>query len=131
MRRREEFRIRKFARRYDRETGKFTFDIGYETRTDITDRTVAVAEAFGMSVPPNKAVVGGNAFAHSSGIHVDGFLKERMTYEIMKPEDVGAPKSRVVLTARTGRHGVSHRLDEIGYKLSNRSFRIYLKCKSE
>ena len=47
---REEFRIRKFARRYDRETGKFTFDIGYETRTDITDRTVAVAEAFGMGI---------------------------------------------------------------------------------
>ena len=47
---REEFRIRKFARRYDRESGKFTFDIGYETRTDITDRTVAVAEAFGMGI---------------------------------------------------------------------------------
>ncbi len=48
--RREDFRIRKFARRYDRESGKFTFDIGYETRTDITDRTVAVAEAFGMGI---------------------------------------------------------------------------------
>ena len=55
------------------------------------------------SVPPNKAVVGGNAFSHSSGIHVDGFLKDRETYEIMRPEDVGFAESRVVLTARTGR----------------------------
>ena len=60
-----------------------------------------VAEALGFMVPANKAVVGNNAFAHSSGIHVDGVLKKRETYEIMKPEDVGAPKGRVVLTART------------------------------
>jgi 2-isopropylmalate synthase len=76
-----------------------------------------VADAFGMSMPPNKAVVGSNAFAHSSGIHVDGFLKERTTYEIMRPEDVGFPKSRVVLTARTGRHGLKHRLEELGFAL--------------
>jgi len=63
-------------------------------------------------------VVGGNAFAHSSGIHVDGFLKERETYEIMKPEEVGFPESRVVLTARTGRHGLKHRLEEMGYELA-------------
>ena len=60
-----------------------------------------------MKVPANKAViVGDNAFSHSSGIHVDGFLKERETYEIMRPEDVGLSESRVVLTARTGRHGL-------------------------
>lgn len=76
-----------------------------------------VAEMLGFEVPANKAVVGSNAFAHSSGIHVDGFLKKRETYEIMKPEDVGSPKSRVVLTARTGRHGVRHRLEELGYEL--------------
>ena len=76
------------------------------------------AEALGISVPPNKAIVGSNAFAHSSGIHVDGFLKKRETYEIIQPEDVGFPKSRVVLTARTGRHGLKHRLEELGYKLS-------------
>jgi 2-isopropylmalate synthase len=69
-------------------------------------------------VPPNKAVVGGNAFSHSSGIHVDGFLKERETYEIMRPEDVGITESRVVLTARTGRHGLSDRLKKLGYTLS-------------
>lgn len=77
-----------------------------------------VAETLGISVPPNKAVVGANAFAHSSGIHVDGFLKNPLTYEIMQPEDVGSPQSAVVLTARTGRHGLKHRLSELGYKVS-------------
>ncbi len=77
-----------------------------------------VADMLGFMVPPNKAVVGSNAFAHSSGIHVDGVLKKRETYEIMKPEDVGAHKTKVVLTARTGRHGLRHRLEEMGYSLS-------------
>jgi 2-isopropylmalate synthase len=77
-----------------------------------------VANMLGMTVPPNKAVVGGNAFAHSSGIHVDGFLKERETYEIMRPEDVGITESRVVLTARTGRAGLRDRLQKLGYSLS-------------
>jgi 2-isopropylmalate synthase len=77
-----------------------------------------VAEALGMPVPANKAVVGANAFAHSSGIHVDGFIKNPLTYEIMRPEDVGSPKSAVILTARTGRAGLRHRLQELGYALS-------------
>ncbi len=77
-----------------------------------------VADMLGMAVPPNKAVVGANAFAHSSGIHVDGFLKNRETYEIMRPEDVGLEDSRVVLTARTGRHGLRDRLEKLGYALS-------------
>lgn len=77
-----------------------------------------VADMLGMAVPANKAVVGGNAFSHSSGIHVDGFLKERETYEIMRPEDVGITQSRVVLTARTGRHGLRDRLEKLGYTLS-------------
>jgi 2-isopropylmalate synthase len=77
-----------------------------------------VGDMLGMAVPPNKAVVGGNAFSHSSGIHVDGFLKERETYEIMRPEDVGITESRVVLTARTGRHGLRDRLEKLGYALS-------------
>ena len=77
-----------------------------------------VADMLGMPVPANKAVVGYNAFAHSSGIHVDGFLKKRETYEIMKPEEIGLAESRVVLTARTGRHGLRHRLEEMGYALS-------------
>jgi 2-isopropylmalate synthase len=77
-----------------------------------------VADMLGMPVPVNKAVVGDNAFAHSSGIHVDGFLKKRETYEIMRPEDIGLDESRVVLTARTGRHGLRHRLEEMGYMLT-------------
>jgi 2-isopropylmalate synthase len=78
-----------------------------------------VADMLGMPVPANKAIVGRNAFAHSSGIHVDGFLKKRETYEIMRPESIGLAESRVVLTARTGRHGLRHRLEEMGYTLSN------------
>src|SRR5271155_93198 len=78
-----------------------------------------VADMLGIAVPPNKAVVGGNAFSHSSGIHVDGFLKERETYEIMRPEHVGITESRVVLTARTGRHGLRDRIEKLGYTLSH------------
>ena len=74
-----------------------------------------VADMLGIPVPPNKAVVGSNAFAHSSGIHVDGVLKDRQTYEIMLPEDVGFEKSHVVLTARTGRAGLRDRLEKLGY----------------
>jgi 2-isopropylmalate synthase len=77
-----------------------------------------VADMLGITVPPNKAVIGANAFSHSSGIHVDGFLKQRETYEIMRPEDVGIGESRVVLTARTGRHGLRDRLQKLGYEPS-------------
>ncbi|HEY4963042.1 MAG TPA: alpha-isopropylmalate synthase regulatory domain-containing protein, partial [Terriglobales bacterium] len=77
-----------------------------------------VADLLGMPVPANKAIVGLNAFAHSSGIHVDGFLKDRQTYEIMRPADVGVTGSRVVLTARTGRAGLRSRLEKLGYQLS-------------
>jgi 2-isopropylmalate synthase len=76
-----------------------------------------VSEMMGIAVPANKAIVGANAFAHSSGIHVDGFIKNPLTYEIIRPQDVGSPESEVVLTARTGRAGVKHRLEELGYKL--------------
>jgi 2-isopropylmalate synthase len=95
---------------------------GLETRINTKElyRTSRMtSEMLGISVPPNKAVVGANAFAHSSGIHVDGFLKDPLTYEIMKPQDVGSPQSTVVLTARTGRHGLKHRLNELGYKVSD------------
>ncbi len=78
-----------------------------------TSRTVA--KHLKVLIPSNKPVIGDNAFAHSSGIHVDGFLKQRETYEIMDPANVGFPASRVVLTARTGRHGLRHRLEQLGY----------------
>ena len=90
---------------------------GIETR-GVYRTSRLVSDLLGIHVPPNKAVVGGNAFSHSSGIHVDGFLKERETYEIMRPEDVGITESRVVLTARTGRHGLRDRLKKLGYTLS-------------
>lgn len=92
-------------------------DTGIETR-EFCRTSRMVADMLGMPVPANKAVVGRNAFAHSSGIHVDGFLKKRETYEIMRPETVGFAESRVVLTARTGRHGLRHRLEEMGYTLT-------------
>ena len=97
----------------------------YGVHTDIDTREFSrasrlVADMLGMVVPANKAVVGGNAFSHSSGIHVDGFLKDRETYEIMRPEDVGFAESRVVLTARTGRHGLRDRLEKLGYELSQK-----------
>ncbi len=95
----------------------------YGLHTDIDTREFyrtsrLVADMLGMTVPPNKAVVGSNAFSHSSGIHVDGFLKDRETYEIMLPEHVGLAQSRVVLTARTGRAGLRDRVEKLGYALS-------------
>jgi 2-isopropylmalate synthase len=90
---------------------------GIDTREFVRTSRL-VSDMLGLHVPPNKAVVGGNAFSHSSGIHVDGFLKDRETYEIMLPEDVGFSESRVVLTARTGRHGLRDRLKKLGYALS-------------
>lgn len=76
----------------------------------------------GMLVQRNKAVVGANAYAHSSGIHQDGVLKERSTYEIIAPELVGAEKSEIILTARSGRHGLKHRLSELGFSFPEARF---------
>ncbi len=95
----------------------FNVDTGIQA-TEFCRISRMVSDMMGFAVAANKAVVGTNAFAHSSGIHVDGVLKKRETYEIMKPEDVGAQKTKVVLTARTGRHGLRHRLEEMGYSLS-------------
>jgi 2-isopropylmalate synthase len=95
----------------------FGVHTGIETR-ELYRTSRLVSDLLGIHVPPNKAVIGANAFSHSSGIHVDGFLKERETYEIMQPEHVGITESRVVLTARTGRHGLSDRLKKLGYTLS-------------
>lgn len=81
-----------------------------------------VSQLAGISVQPNKAIVGANAFAHSSGIHQDGVLKERTTYEIINPGDVGVPPSEIVLSARSGRAGLRHRLAELGYTLDAEQF---------
>jgi 2-isopropylmalate synthase len=81
-----------------------------------------VSQLTSIPVQPNKAIVGANAFAHSSGIHQDGVLKERTTYEVINPRDVGAPESAIVLSARSGRHGLRHRLAELGYALDEDQF---------
>lgn len=77
-----------------------------------------VSEEMGMMVQPNKAIVGTNAFAHSSGIHQDGVIKERSTYEIIDPAEVGVDKSSIVLTARSGRAALAFRFKEIGYDVT-------------
>jgi len=77
-----------------------------------------VQEHMGMYVQPNKAVVGENAFAHSSGIHQDGVIKNRETYEIMDPADVGVTESSIVLTARSGRAALAYRAKNVGYELT-------------
>jgi len=77
-----------------------------------------VSESMGMIVQPNKAIVGDNAFAHSSGIHQDGVIKNRETYEIMDPHDVGVTESAIVLTARSGRAALAYRAKKVGYDLT-------------
>lgn len=72
-----------------------------------------------MPVQPNKAIVGENAFSHSSGIHQDGVLKAQNTYEIMSPESVGVPSNQLNMTSRSGRHVIEHRLEELGYQKSD------------
>ena len=77
-----------------------------------------VSESMAMPVQPNKAIVGANAFAHSSGIHQDGVIKKRETYEIIDPKDVGVTDSSIVLTARSGRAALAYRAKNIGYELN-------------
>lgn len=95
------------------------------TRIDTTQllpTSRMVSRLSGMVVQRNKAVVGANAYAHSSGIHQDGVLKERSTYEIIDPTMVGAEKSEIILTARSGRHGLKHRLAELGFNFTDERF---------
>ncbi len=75
-----------------------------------------VSDTMRMPVQPNKAIVGSNAFSHSSGIHQDGFLKDALTYEIINPEEVGADSSKIVLTARSGRSALAFRFQKLGYQ---------------
>jgi 2-isopropylmalate synthase len=75
-----------------------------------------VSDTMRMPVQPNKAIVGANAFSHSSGIHQDGFLKDAQTYEIINPEEVGAEQSKIILTARSGRSALAYRFQKLGYQ---------------
>src|SRR5450631_398082 len=83
-----------------------------------------VSETMRMPVQPNKAIVGSNAFSHSSGIHQDGFLKDALTYEIINPLEVGADDSKIVLTARSGRSALAFRLQKLGYEYNRNDIDI-------
>jgi 2-isopropylmalate synthase len=85
---------------------------------EISKTSRLVSKITGMVVQPNKAIVGENAFAHTSGIHQDGLLKEKSTYEIMRPESVGLIHSKMVMGKLSGRHAFRQRLEELGYTLS-------------
>ena len=89
---------------------------------ELTRASRLVSRVTGMSVQPNKAIVGANAFAHSSGIHQDGVLKARDTYEIINPEDVGAAGSEIILSARSGHAALKHRLAELGYTFTKEEY---------
>ncbi len=96
----------------------------YELNTNINSKEISrtsklVSQLCNMPVQSNKAIVGSNAFSHSSGIHQDGVLKAQNTYEIMTPESVGINKNHLNLTSRSGRHVIKHRLHELGYKESD------------
>lgn len=82
------------------------------------DTSQMVIENMGIYVQPNKAIVGANAFAHSSGIHQDGMIKNRETYEIIDPKEVGVTDSAIVLTARSGRAALAYRAKKVGYELT-------------
>jgi 2-isopropylmalate synthase len=77
-----------------------------------------VSDHMGMLVQPNKAIIGANAFSHSSGIHQDGMIKNKSTYEIIDPKDVGVNDSSIILTARSGRAALAYRAKKIGYELT-------------
>ena len=96
----------------------FGVEVGVSPK-EIIQTSRLVSRLMNVSVPPNKAIVGANAFSHSSGIHQDGVLKNRDTFEIMAPEDIGLEQTQIVLTARSGRHALKHRLEILGYKLAD------------
>ncbi len=96
-------------------------DLGYTTSIEtrlLNPVSQLVSDRMGVPVQPNKAIVGANAFAHSSGIHQDGVIKKRETYEIINPLDVGVDHSRIVLTARSGRAALAYRAKCIGFNLT-------------
>jgi 2-isopropylmalate synthase len=96
-------------------------DLGYTTGINtrlLNPISQLVSEKMGVVVQPNKAIVGANAFAHSSGIHQDGVIKKRETYEIIDPLEVGVDHSKIVLTARSGRAALAYRAKCLGYNLT-------------
>jgi len=101
----------------------FNIETGINTR-EIYRTSRLLTAITGVDVQPNKAIVGKNAFAHEAGIHQDGVLKERTTYEIMTPESVGYPSNKLVLGKHSGRHAFVARLKEMGFELTNEEIEI-------
>jgi 2-isopropylmalate synthase len=102
------------------------YKTGVNTR-ELYNTSHMVSGFTGLIVQPNKAIIGANAFAHESGIHQDGMLKNRNTYEIMTPDMVGVPKTKIILGRHSGRHGLKARLIELGYKVTEEHLdRLYI-----
>jgi 2-isopropylmalate synthase len=109
-------------------TRKDVFAADTRIRTEkIYSTSKLITAITGVSVQPNKAIVGANAFAHESGIHQDGLLKAKLTYEIMTPESVGIPKSSLVLGKHSGRHAFRDRIAELGYTLGDKELNLAFK----
>lgn len=105
-------------------------DLGFYTQVQtqqLNPISREVSDVMRMPVQPNKAIVGANAFSHSSGIHQDGFLKDAQTYEIINPEEVGAEGSKIVLTARSGRSALAHRFQKLGYQYNRNDIDVLYK----
>lgn len=106
-------------------------DLGLDTNINsklLYDTSQMVSQKMGVMVQPNKAIVGANAFAHSSGIHQDGIIKNRETYEIIDPADVGVTESSIILTARSGRAALAYRAKKVGYELTKVQLdKVYLE----
>jgi 2-isopropylmalate synthase len=99
----------------------FNVETGIVTK-EIAATSHLISRMMNIPVQPNKAIVGANAFAHSSGVHQDGILKDRSTYEIMRPEDIGLKEHVLVLTARSGRAALRHKLKDMDYEISDQMF---------
>jgi 2-isopropylmalate synthase len=111
-------------------TRKDFFGVDTRVKTDEIFRTSRLlSHITGVHVQPNKAIVGENAFAHEAGIHQDGVLKEKLTYEIMRPEDIGRPSNKLVLGKHSGRHALAARLRDLGFELAgpdlDRAFKTF------
>ena len=104
----------------------YPYETGIDT-TQITKASRTLSRITGFSVQPNKAIVGANAFAHESGIHQDGMLKNAQTYEIMTPESVGLYKSEIVLGKHSGRHALKKKVEDLGYELGDNAFQDLFK----
>lgn len=105
----------------------FRYKTGIRTE-QIYPTSRLVSRTTGIRVQPNKAIVGSNAFAHEAGIHQDGVLKEKSTYEIMTPESIGVPKSTLVLGKHSGRHAFREKLVQLGYDLSDEHLNVAFEC---